>query len=980
MSKQDKFFTKVKLGSSETKITAINIWGTNLITGDEKGVLITYEISEKKKLVEVNRTNLKNKIDKIIIPPNRKIAFVLSGGEVIYYNLPSLSYSKSLVKDKNVADMYINTVDPKYDNMLLVITKKKKLKLFDFEYSDGNAALNEQKQKDSVSVEDIPNCGFWSDNDYLIYSNGSKTIWLNIFNGKSIPVEFDRTVQIINLGEKTALSNSEMTLFMKDGGAFQFNPITHGSNGGIDFQGFATFKSHLVSLYKNALHIFKKGEQQYDFVESTDFGGDGNGKFLVTSNYKVIVCTESQNRYNILEFQERPYQEQIKVLIDQKLFDNGLEKLIENVPEDANDKNKKIENFFLDCAWACIEGVQKDYDKSIKYISLTDFNPFEFIYMFFDSLSVNIIHDDKKQDIIDHRKENQLLGLNPQESEEKKAYSYLNSILIIKRNYLLSKYKNPSAEYDKEILDFMSSSRGRINLSDSTKHPTVIETFNAINSAIIKSMIKLNKDPKDIESALDNESINFSIFKDFENDQFFLDEKNKNLDDTKFTLAYINEKKGEFELALKEWENFGNTKSEDDKFALIGRERTKKIFYKFKESKNTNRNNKEKLLREYIKWLLRKYPNDAFEVIIKTELISNKVFMEDIIPEVEKESNLEQGSLKEKFLEYCNENLQSENYQTQLLQLYADKLFVLCPKDANPSKLEGDAKKYHDAFMKIIQTPKSCYNKRAILEYIEKSNLKEPRKYLYSQLKEHDKALNELFKEARSTLSFEELEKYCEQNTESKPDIFQSFYKLLSDVVNIDCQRNIDKDNEEIDKINQKMDESKPEYKYLTDTERKEYQAKIEEYKKEIEKLESLKKPYEAEMLRILKNFGSIKNIDPIFALNFANDYWNVCESKEFFNYLMNTVRDYTVEGNKYKIAKNLSEIGLVYKDKEAYEFKKKYVTIDSEKICDLCKKKIGNTIFVVYPNLRVYHSKCATNPNIDPKTGVDFSKKKYVE
>ena len=87
---------------------------------------------------------------------------------------------------------------------------------------------------------------------------------------------------------------------------------------------------------------------------------------------------------------------------------------------------------------------------------------------------------------------------------------------------------------------------------------------------------------------------------------------------------------------------------------------------------------KEKLLRQYIKWLLRKYPNEAFEVIIKTELISNKIFMEEIIPDVEKdtsEGGLEPGTLKEKFLEYCNENQQSENYQTQLLQLYADKLF-----------------------------------------------------------------------------------------------------------------------------------------------------------------------------------------------------------------------------------------------------------------------------------------------------------------
>jgi hypothetical protein len=553
----------------------------------------------------------------------------------------------------------------------------------------------------------------------------------------------------------------------------------------------------------------------------------------------------------------------------------------------------------------------------------------------------------------------------------------------MKRNYLLAKNKTESAEAEKGKINFMSSSRGKINLSNSNTEITLEKTFDAINSALIKSMIKLKKEPKEIEAALDNESINFSIFQEFENDQFFLDDKNKNLDETKFTLAYINEKKGKYDVALQEWENFGNSKPKDDKFAVIARDRTKKIFYKFKENKDFDRDRKEKLLRQYIKWLLKKYPYEGFEVIIKTELISNKVFIEEIIPEIEKEageSSPETKNLKEKFLEYCNENIQSENYQTQLLQLYADKLFTLKPKDNNPEKFEGETKKYHDEFMKILQDPKSCYNKRAILEYIEQSWLKEPRKYLYSQLKEHDKALDELFKEARSTLSFDELEKYCEQNLETKPDIFQNFYKLLSTVVNENCQQRIDKALEEIEKINLKLDETSPDYKRVLNAEKSELQKQLEEHKEEIHKLEGLKKPYETEMLRILKKYGTIKNIDPIFALNFANEHWNICENNEFFSYLLNIVRDYTVEGNKYKIGKNLSEMGLVYKEKEAYEYKKKFVTIDSEKTCDYCKKKIGNTIFVVYPNLRVYHSKCATNHNIDPMTGVDFSKKKYVE
>jgi len=44
---------------------------------------------------------------------------------------------------------------------------------------------------------------------------------------------------------------------------------------------------------------------------------------------------------------------------------------------------------------------------------------------------------------------------------------------------------------------------------------------------------------------------------------------------------------------------------------------------------------------------------------------------------------------------------------------------------------------------------------------------------------------------------------------------------------------------------------------------------------------------------------------------------------KRFFNYLNKIVKDFTIKGNKNKITKNLSEIGIAYKMKEDYELKK---------------------------------------------------------
>ena len=72
--------------------------------------------------------------------------------------------------------------------------------------------------------------------------------------------------------------------------------------------------------------------------------------------------------------------------------------------------------------------------------------------------------------------------------------------------------------------------------------------------------------------------------------------------------------------------------------------------------------------------------------------------------------------------------------------------------------------------------------------------------------------------------------------------------------------------------------------------------------------------------------------------------------------------------------------MGLAYKAKEEYDLKQRYVKIDSDRTCDLCRKKIGSTIFAVYPNLKVYHSKCAPNSHIEPSTGVDLSKKIMID
>ena len=985
MSTQNKFFIKKNIDPREgnvTGITAVNICDKILITGDEKGNLVTYEFGQNDKLNKIKETSFKSKIEKILVLQNIKISFVLVGGEIYFVKLPQMQIVQSLFKSKDLVNAFLNKDDPNYKNFILVLTKKKKLKLYQLDVGQDKISTQEKKFPKDFVLEDFPKCAIWTSKNYFVYAlkteDGKQDTnnWLNLDTEKKKSDEFEGVVEIYNLGDKVAVSSANYTLFMVDGVSFQYSMLLHDSG---DFKNFCEFKNHLFALYNKTLGVYKAGQQQYETVETLSLDEGETGKFMVASEYKLVVVSESGKKCHFIDFQERPYEQQIEVLLDQKLYDKALEKLLENITEEDTKRQEKVEALFLDCAWACLEGNKKDYDSSYKFMSLTNFNPFEFIYMFYESLYVNIIHTDKAKEIRDRKRENQLFGLSAGEEEQKNAFRFLVNILKLKRDYILEKIvkKEKSAETETKKLKFDSSKRGKIYLKDSKITTSVRDCFYIINTTLIKSMIKLKADPKEIEAVLDNETIDISKFDDFEKDEFFRDEKNKNLDETKFTLSYITEKKGNnYEMPLEQWEAFG--KSNNQNYSEIGKERTKKIFYKFKENKNTEREERESLFRKHIKWLLEKYQTEAFEVVIKTELVSSKIFLDDIIPEFS--NNRKDGStedLKEKFLEYCNENQKNANYQTQLLQLYADKMFKLAGVEGNEVKMEGEVKRYYDLFEQIIESEDSVYNKKTILDHIEKSWLFKAKIFLYSQLNEHDKALQELFNQAKKTDKYNEIEDFCSQNVYNHHEIFQDFYKLLSKEVQ-ESQENIDKYTESIFEKKTVLEKNSSN---MDINEKTELEREIKKLEEDIKKNEERKEPFEKEMLKLLEKHGKIDEIDPIRALELANEHWNVCDKNNgFFNYLVDVIKEYTISGNKYKITKSLSEIGLIYKEKEAYEYKKKNVTIDNDKLCDLCKKKIGSTIFVIYPNMKVYHSKCAPNPNIDPMTGVDFTKIKYVE
>lgn len=84
----------------------------------------------------------------------------------------------------------------------------------------------------------------------------------------------------------------------------------------------------------------------------------------------LVVVSESSKECHFIDFKERPYEQQIEILLEQKLYDKVLEKLLANITEEDNKRQEKAEILFLDCAWLCLEGNKKNYENSFEFMNL----------------------------------------------------------------------------------------------------------------------------------------------------------------------------------------------------------------------------------------------------------------------------------------------------------------------------------------------------------------------------------------------------------------------------------------------------------------------------------------------------------------------------------------------------------------------------------------------------------------------------------
>ena len=711
------FSNKLCSEITDIKMSCIDCVDNYFVAGDEKGYIYSYEINQNN-IITLSHCQFvsKGKVEQIKCLPHLNDAFVLVNGVLYVYSLPrfDLKY-KFDNKDVSTIHKIVMNESPNSLNQILIVTKKRKVKFF--EYNSEIQKLIEMKIEELLVFE-LPDIVEWY-GQWFCYANKKKFFVVNVNDGQTHPLEFE-VLHAKNIFGYWLINANGLGIFMDVNIAKQQNPISFSSKPLISI---GLNKNYIITLHDSLIGVFDA--QDSNQVQEVLLDHGNVGKFLVVGRKRIFYIvshfTEKKECYQVYELKEMAFEKQIYKLLGEGKIEDAQNILNINISSSNEEKPKIIEKFFLDCAWSCLK--KCEFEKSLKYAKLTNFNPFEFVYLFKNVLDIKIPGDET---IIPKFETIEKIASTNQDHYEK-SFNLIAQLLEDKRNNLINNFDLNKDQIKK--INFVSSDISLVNLS--RFEFSIGDTFKMINTNLIKIYVKKNEITKRIW-----EIINYDIFTcDWENIENFLFKENSDI--SKITLAYLYEKRNKFEESLKIWQDYGNKSDSKIPYSKEACERTQIIL------KNTQ---DKKLFHEYIQWILVKYEKVAFNLFMSTDIVQIEYFFSTIIGVVEK--NNPSSNLKEKFLEHYIENgAIIERYHTILVEIYLDKLFKLKKADSpfDISCIEGNIKKYYDKLDKLLKTSE-YYNKNHILEKLKGSWLFDFEIYLYMKLGMHTESLEKLVK------------------------------------------------------------------------------------------------------------------------------------------------------------------------------------------------------------------------------------------
>ena len=377
----------------DSKLISAALGPCCLVVGDERGKLISfdYEISNN------NTSNFKpcetfaipkGKPEKIIISPSLNIAYVLINGEVHVFSLPKLQKLYELKHKETIIAILIDSSKKIEAHNLMVITKKKRIRIFNFEPSTNT--LDELQSDKVLSIDCIPEHYQWYDNT-LCYSYKNKLYWYNSTTNTNESRELDGIKGIQYCNQLMVYTDNALILGMNS--RDEYLKVSSIKDKPIDF---CEIKGYLIGIHNidsDSVTVYSHGGgvQNYNINQSLTLTQGEKCKFIICNTNQIMCINTQGSNYKIIEIVEKDIEEVLNNLLHKEKYNEALNKINNCFVTASEDKINLIHKFYLDVSWCALN--KGNFKIAGELAQITNSNPLEYIYIFSDLLYIKTSKD-----------------------------------------------------------------------------------------------------------------------------------------------------------------------------------------------------------------------------------------------------------------------------------------------------------------------------------------------------------------------------------------------------------------------------------------------------------------------------------------------------------------------------------------------------------------------------------------------------------
>lgn len=891
------------------KVNAFDICGSLLVYGDDRGFIYTYTFNEStsectpKETIQLTSA----KIDSIKGHASSNRIYVLSSGSL--YILSSLR-----LNDKN--EKYFNDVHKfalngmsSRNHELVVVTKQKAI--MHQMYNSFTSALQANSDYANIKISELPDLIEFYDESIILISKQTA----RIYSSKGSHTKVDVPVTYAkNMNGSWLLYSGGTGLFMENSKLNKMKLINFGN---VPLASIHVFKNFIISLHESALKVFDSNSNCNEAQELKLENGY-IGRYIASSDSLLFLL--AQNQSNQLDFRQYSLKEvTLKLQIDKLLHESKLEEALSTLSAsftcNVTDRLSYIEQFYHDAAWIFLG--KGNVLRATQCFKLTNFDPSSIIYLLINELSILPSSIDPK--CLSFIKSMQI-SIEKIVSNDPELISNALSLIFLllkeRKLFMLSSSESLCGEEKLEIA-FQSSKLIRFNSSKYTLlnlekfELTFSDCMVLINTTLLKIIIKNKFKPEAFKDLLDDQFFDYS--KDDISNFISLHEETHR---TQVILAkaILKEKDQKWEEALKDWQMIGISNDYSDDFIETARDRSLEIIRK---------TNDKTLFKDYIIWILDKFPIYAFDLTMHFVKRGQEIFTIDyfyftIVTSADKAA--EMSDLKEKFLEYfIQTELSNSRYTSLLCDVYIEKLFKMRPANKKRKfKMNSVVKEYLRKLSTLVKSNMS-YDKDQILSRLINSWILDLEIHLYNETGRFKDAIDRLIiVGVEDGMDFTLLEQYCkDKSTQVQFDLLgQMFISLFT----FYC------------KVNEGL---------------------------QLTEIEISKSALQKQILVLLNNHAESQKLDIFLILNHIPGDW-LLSDQLLFEFMNRIAKSTISKSNRYKVARSLAETSQLNKEKEILELQSKNnITVGSDTACSICSKRINSTIFSVSSAMELYHIKC---------------------